>query len=281
MRIGYRLRKRLSLAFGLVGMAFYLVVILFPIYWMFLTAIKPASELYLPVPTLWSKNPTLDNIRHLFVYIPYLRLYANTLYIAGSSTIIALAVASLTGYSLSRLRHPGRDFLSSAVFFAYLVPTTMILVPTYILLARLKLQESLTCIVLTTLAGSIPFSVWMLKGYFTTIPAELEDAARVDGCTRIQGLVKIIFPVAAPGMVACAVFTFTAAWHQYLWPLILNNKRELWTLAVGLANMMFSDVFLWGEIMGGALLMSIPVIVLYFVGQRFVVTGLTTGAVKG
>jgi multiple sugar transport system permease protein len=281
MRLGYRAQRRLSRALSSVAMGIYLLMTLFPIYWMLLTAIKPSGELYVKVPTLWTPNPTMANLQHLFVYIPYLKMARNTFFVAFASTAIAVVVASLTGYSLSRLRFPGRDFLASAVFFTYLIPTTMILIPTYVLFARLHLLESLTGLVLTSLAAGTPFSVWMLKGYFATIPGELEDAARVDGSTRMQALYLIILPLAAPGMVACAIFTFTSAWQQYLWPLVLNNKRDLWTLAVGLASMMVNDVFLWGEIMGGAFLMGLPVLVLYFLGQRFLVGGLTAGAVKG
>jgi len=127
----------------------------------------------------------------------------------------------------------------------------------------------------------LPFSVWMLKGYFTTIPAELEQAALIDGCNRVQALYKVILPLAAPGIVSCAIFTFTLSWNQFMLPMIFNNTEKLWTLPVGLAGLVYGDVFLWGEIMSGAFLMSIPVLLLYVLGQRFVVTGLTAGAVKG
>ncbi|OGO06046.1 MAG: hypothetical protein A2Y73_03665 [Chloroflexi bacterium RBG_13_56_8] len=279
--ISYRMRERLFKVFASLSMLLVLLVVLFPIYWMLLTGVKPSRELYLPQPTFWTQHPTLDHLFSLFRRTPYLIQLRNTALVAVIGTTVAITVASLGGYSLSRLRYKGRDFMASAIFFTYLVPGTLTLIPLYILFSRLGLLNSLYCLMLTTLAGGTPFAIWMLKGYFTGIPTELEDAALIDGCTRLQALRKVILPIAAPGIVACGVFAFTGAWNEYMMPMILNNKEELWTLAVGLAGLVYGDVFLWGEIMIGAFLMSIPVLILYMVGQRFVVTGLTAGAVKG
>lgn len=279
--ISYRMRERLfgvlmSLSVGLV-----LLVVLLPIYWMLLTGVKPKGELYRIEPTFWTRNPTLDHLRSLFERTPFLIQLRNTALVSVVGCTVAIMVSTLGAYSLSRLRYAGRDLMANAIFFTYLVPGTLTLIPLYILLRDLHLLNTLYCLMLTTLGGGTPFSIWMLKGYFTTIPMELEDAALIDGCTRLQALYKVILPIAAPGIVACGIFAFTGAWNQYLMPMILNNKEELWTLAVGLAGLVYGDVFLWGEIMIGAFLMSIPILILYFVGQRFIVTGLTAGAVKG
>lgn len=279
--ISYRTRERLFRGLTFLSLGLVLLVVLFPIYWMLLTGIKPRGEMYLPEPTLWTKHPTLDNLHGLFYRTPFAIQLRNTALVSVVATMLAITVASLAGYSLSRLRFPGRDFMASAIFFTYLIPGTMTLIPLYIFLSRLGLLNSLYCLVLTSLAGGTPFSIWMLKGYFTSIPMDLEDAALIDGCTRLQALAKVILPIAAPGIVACGIFTFTISWNQYMMPMILNNKEELWTLAVGLAGLVYGDVFLWGEIMIGAFLMSIPVLLLYVLGQRFVVSGLTAGAVKG
>jgi len=279
--MSYRMRERLFRGLILLSLGLVLLVVLFPIYWMLLTGIKPRGELYLPEPTLWTRRPTLDNLRGLFYRTPFLVQLRNTVVVSGVATAVAILVASLAGYSLSRLHYPGRDFMASAIFFTYLIPGSMTLIPLYIFLSRLGLLNSLYCLMLTSLAGGTPFSIWMLKGYFTSIPMELEDAALIDGCTRLQALYRVILPIAAPGIVACGIFTFTLSWNQYLMPMILNNKEELWTLAVGLAGLVYGDVFLWGEIMIGAFLMSLPVLLLYVLAQRFVVTGLTAGAVKG
>ncbi len=279
--IGYRMEKRIMHWLVLVGVAVVLVVVLFPIYWMLLTGIKPKSELYLPEPTLWTSNPTLDNLNSLFNRTPFPIQFRNSLFVATTTTVISIVVSSLAGYSLSRLHYPGRDFFSSAIFFIYLIPGMMTLIPLYVFLSRLGLLNTLYSLILAYLAFSIPFAVWVLKGYFTTIPVEMEDAALVDGCTRLQALYKVILPLAAPGIVACAIFAFTLSWNEYLLAMLFNNSSDLWTLPVGLAGLVYGDVFLWGEIMIGAFLMSLPVLVLYVMAQRFVVTGLTAGAVKG
>lgn len=279
--IGYRMQNRIMHWLVLLGIAVVLVVVLFPIYWMLLTGIKPKSEIYLPIPTLWTSNPTLDNMRSLFDRTPFPIQMRNSLYVSTVTTVIAIVVSSLAGYSLSRLHYPGRDFFSSAIFFIYLIPGMMTLIPLYVFLSRLGLLNTLYSLILAYLAASIPFAIWTLKGYFTTIPTEMEDAALVDGCTRLQALYKVILPLAAPGIVACAIFAFTLSWNEYLLAMLFINSREMWTLPVGLAGLVYGDVFLWGEIMIGAFLMSLPVLVLYVAAQRFVVTGLTAGAVKG
>jgi multiple sugar transport system permease protein len=279
--IGYRTEQRLVRGVHALLMLIVLVVVLFPIYWMLLTGIKPKSELYLPDPLLYTLNPTLDNMRSLFARTPFLTQLRNSLAVSTVATSVTLVVGALAGYSVSRLRFPGRDFFASAIFFVYLIPGILTLIPLYVLMSQLHLLNSLYGLMLAYLGGTVPFAIWVLKGYFTTIPYEMEDAALVDGCTRLEALYRVILPLAAPGLVACAIFAYTLSWNEYLLAMLFNNTKTLWTLPVGLAGLVYGDVFLWGEIMIGAFLMSIPVLVLYVLAQRFVVTGLTAGAVKG
>ena len=279
--IGYRTEKHLVRGFQALSLILVLVVVLFPIYWMLLTGIKPKSELYLPDPMLYTLNPTLDNARSLFRRTPFLIQLKNSLAVSTVTTSITIIVGTLAGYSLSRLRYPGRNIFASGIFFVYLIPGILTLIPLYVLMARLGMLNSLHGLMLAYLGGSIPFAIWVLKGYFTTIPSEMEDAALVDGCTRLEALIRVILPLAAPGLVACAIFAFTLSWNEYLLAMLFNNTKDLWTLPVGLAGLVYGDVFLWGEIMIGAFFMSIPVLVLYVLAQRFVVAGLTAGAVKG
>jgi multiple sugar transport system permease protein len=279
--IGYRMEKRIVRGFHTFSILLVLLVVLFPIYWMLLTGIRPKGELYLPDPTLWTAHPTLENARSLFARTPFLTQLRNSLTVSTVTTSITIAVGALAGYSISRLRYPGRDFFASAIFFIYLIPGILTLIPLYVFLSRLGLLNTLYSLMLAYLAGTIPFAIWVLKGYFSTIPSEMEDAALVDGCTRLEALVRVILPLAAPGLVACAIFAFTLSWNEYLLAMLFNNTKDLWTLPVGLAGLVYGDVFLWGEIMIGAFLMSIPVLILYVLAQRFVVTGLTAGAVKG
>ena len=281
MKLGMRAEKRLSKVVLWVLLAIILVIVLFPIYWMLLTGIKPNTELYLPEPTLWTANPTLDHMFNLFKITPYGVQARNSIVVASVTTTLAILVSMLAGYSLSRLHYRGRDVMASAIFFVYLIPGTLTIIPLYVFMNQLGLLNSLAVLIVASLAFTIPFCTWMLKGYFTTIPMELEDAALIDGCTRLQALFHVILPLAAPGIVASGIFAFTLSWNEFLLPLLFNNKHELWTLPVGIQTLIYGDVYMWGEIMMGAFLMSIPVLILYTVSQRYVVTGLTSGAVKG
>lgn len=281
MRVGLRMEKRLSKLVVFFFLVIVLLVVLFPIYWMLLTGLKPNKELYLPEPTLWTPNPTLEHLFNLFERTAYATQAGNSLFVSSVTTSLAIVVSVLSGYSLSRLHYRGRDIMASVIFFVYLIPGTLTLIPLYVFMNQLGLLNSLTVLILASLGGTIPFCTWSLKGYFTTIPIELEDAAVVDGCNRLQALYHVILPLAAPGIVASGIFAFTLSWNEFLLPLLFNNRHELWTLPVGLQTLIYGDVFMWGEIMMGAFLMSIPVLILYVTSQRFVVSGLTAGAVKG
>ena len=206
---------------------------------------------------------------------------SNTTLVSESSTIFSVTVATLAAYSLSRLRYPGRNTLSSAVFFVYLFPSTLLFIPMFIVLNSLHMLDWLPALVAVYLTFSVPFSIWLLKAYFLTIPRELEDAALVDGATRWQSLVFIVMPLAMPGIAVACIYSFTLAWNEYLYAFTLLSDQSRFTLATGLTKLIFGDVFLWGMIMAGGVLMSAPLLILYFVAQRYIVAGLSAGAVKG
>jgi multiple sugar transport system permease protein len=280
MTMGNRARQRYQSVLVYLSLALVLLIVLFPIYWMVITALKTESEITRRVPTFIPESPTLANAFNLFARQAVPQQMLNSLMIASGVTIVALLVSSMGSYSVSRLRYPGRDFLAGAVFFTYLVPGSLMLIPLYTLFAGLGLLNSQLGIGLAYMSFAIPFSTWMLKGYFGNIPKELEEAALVDGCTRLRALFQVILPLAAPGMVASAIFCFTLSWNEFMVAFVFNNKKELMTFPVGLASLIYGDRFLWGQIMTGATLMSAPVLVLYFLAQRYIVTGLTAGAVK-
>jgi multiple sugar transport system permease protein len=279
-QLGNRARKRYQMIMTYGLLAVVLLVVLFPIYWMLITAVKSESEITRRVPTFFPENPTFVNAMDLFTRSPVPQQMLNSLLIASCVTIVALLVSSMGSYSVSRLRYPGRDFLAASVFFSYLVPGSLMLIPLYTLFAQLGLLNSQFGVGLAYMSFAIPFSTWMLKGYFGNIPKDLEEAALVDGCNRLRALALVILPLAAPGMVASAIFCFTLSWNEFMVAFVFINKRELLTFPVGLASLIYGDRFLWGQIMTGATLMSAPVLVLYFMAQRFIVSGLTAGAVK-
>jgi multiple sugar transport system permease protein len=268
-------------ASGWVLLAVVLLIALFPPYFMTITAFHPPNLSFARTPTLFSTDLTLRAFTDLFEKYPYMTWMSNTVVVSVSSTIFSVTVATLAAYSLSRLRYPGRGTLSSAVFFVYLFPSTLLFIPIYIVLNSLHLLDWLPALVAVYLTFSVPFSIWLLKAYFLTIPRELEDAALVDGATRWQSLVLVILPLATPGVAVACIYSFTLAWNEYLYAFTLLSDDAKFTLAPGLTKLIFGDVFLWGMIMAGGVLMSAPLLVLYFVAQRYIVAGLSAGAVKG
>jgi multiple sugar transport system permease protein len=268
-------------ASGWVLLAVVLLIALFPPYFMTITAFHPPNLSFARTPTLFSTDLTLRAFTDLFEKYPYMTWMSNTVVVSVSSTIFSVTVATLAAYSLSRLRYPGRGTLSSAVFFVYLFPSTLLFIPIFIVLNSLHLLDWLPALVAVYLTFSVPFSIWLLKAYFLTIPRELEDAALVDGATRWQSLVLVILPLATPGVAVACIYSFTLAWNEYLYAFTLLSDDAKFTLAPGLTKLIFGDVFLWGMIMAGGVLMSAPLLVLYFVAQRYIVAGLSAGAVKG
>jgi multiple sugar transport system permease protein len=266
---------------GVLILAFVLLVALFPPYFMVITALHPPTLSFNRTPTLFSTDLTLRAFTDLFEKYPYVTWMTNTAIVSVASTIFSVTVATLAAYSLSRLRYPGRGVLSSAVFFVYLFPSTLLFIPIFIVLNSLHLLDWLPALVAVYLTFAVPFSIWLLKAYFLTIPRELEDAALVDGATRWQSLVLIVMPLATPGIAVACIYSFTLAWNEYLYAFTLLSDQAKFTLAPGLTKLIFGDVYLWGMIMAGGVLMSAPLLVLYFIAQRYIVAGLSAGAVKG
>jgi multiple sugar transport system permease protein len=266
---------------GWVLLALVLLIALFPVYFMGITAFHPPTLSFGSKPTLFSVDLTLKAFQDLLRQYPFMNWLRNTFLVSICSTILSVTFSTFAAYSLSRLRYPGRRWLSNGVFLVYLFPSTLLFIPIYILLSDLKMLDNFFGLVAVYLTFTIPFCVWLLKAYFLNIPMELEDAAMVDGATRFQSMVKVVMPLATPGIAAASVYAFTLSWNEYLYAFTLLSDSDKFTLAPGLTKLIFGDVFLWGLIMAGGVLMSIPVLLIYFFAQRYIVAGLAAGAVKG
>jgi len=205
----------------------------------------------------------------------------NSVFVGVASSAIALVIGTLAAYSLARLRFFGSNALARSVLFMYLVPSSLLFIPLYLIIANLGLLNSLWALILTYQTFNVPFCTWMLLGYFRTIPMELEDAARIDGCSRLGVLGRIILPLSAPGLVTAFIFSFTNSWNEFLYAAVMATRSELKTIPVGLYSFQIADILLWGQLMAAAILATAPVLVLYMLVQRFVVQGLTAGSVKG
>lgn len=256
------------------------VLILFPIYWMVTISLKLPREIY-RLPSLFPQNPTLENYRELLVDRGFLVNIRNSTIVASAVTIASLGMSSLAAFSMVRFRYKFKGLAGRLILFAYLTPSSLLFIPLSVIVARLGLGDELYGLVIVYLTFSVPLSTWLLIGYFKGVPAELEEQAMVDGATRLGALVRILLPLSLPGLVAVGIFTFTAAWNELLLALIFITSESKRTVPLGLQYLITGDVFLWGPIMAGAVLSALPVVLLYFVAQRYMVSGLTAGSVKG
>ncbi|MCX7380637.1 MAG: carbohydrate ABC transporter permease [Alphaproteobacteria bacterium] len=264
--------------YAVLGIA--VLIVLFPVYWMIITSLKLPREIY-RTPALWPQVFTLNNYRQLLDDKGFLDNILNSLIVASAVTVISLAVSSIAAYSMVRFRTRFRGVIGRLILFAYLTPTSLLFIPLSILMARLQLGNSLYGLVLVYLTFSLPLSTWLLQGYFRSVPRALEEQGMIDGLTRLGALIRIVLPLSVPGLAAVAIFTFTGAWNELLLALVLITSESARTAPLGLNYLITSDVLPWGPLMAGAVLSSLPLMLLYFVAQRFMVQGLAAGSVKG
>jgi multiple sugar transport system permease protein len=260
--------------------------LLFPFYWMLVTSVRPDRELYRPwmapnYTPFWTSHPTLEHITNLLTGTLFLRWMANTLFIACVSTLISLFCGILAGYALSRLKFRFAGALGTGIFITYLVPQTLLFIPLADIIRNFQLGDTPWALILTYPTFLIPFCTWLLMGYFKAIPRELEECARIDGATRWNAMLYIIFPIAVPGILSAGIFAFTLSWNEYVYALVFLSSAEEKTVSVGVASdLVRGDVFYWGQLMAAALLGSIPVAFVYSFFVEYYVAGLT-GSVKG
>jgi multiple sugar transport system permease protein len=260
-------------------LAVFVIMVAVPLFWMVSTAIKTNKELYEDFSYI-PQRPTLENFVRVIVREKLLTNIRNSFSVAMITTLITVTVSSLAAYSIVRYRYPGREWIGRLILFKYLLPSAMLFVPLYVIVTALGLGNTQQGLILTYLTFTIPFCTWMLMGYFRGMPVELEEQAMVDGCTKLGAMLRILLPLSAPGLVASAIFSFTLAWNEFLLALVITMDQSTMTVPIKLSMMVVGDQYIWGQLMAGAVLASIPVGILYFIGQRFVVQGLAAGAVK-
>jgi multiple sugar transport system permease protein len=264
----------------------FVIVTLFPFYYMAVTSIRPDREMYIPwnrpnFAPFWTLKPTLEHFALLFRETLFARWLLNTLVISILSTAIALFCGLLAAYALARLRFPMGGTLGSSIFVTYLVPQTLLFIPLGEVIRSFRLSDSLWALIFTYPTFLIPFCTWLLMGYFRTIPKELEECAQIDGATRIQAMIRIVFPVAMPGILSAGIFAFTHAWNEFIYALVFLSSATNKSVPVGVVSeLVRGDTFFWGPLMAGALLGSVPVAFIYsFFVEQYV--SAMTGAVKG
>ena len=266
------------LSYAALGAA--VLLVLFPIYWMVITSLKLPREI-LRVPSLWPQTFTLSNFEKLLSDGSFLLSIRNSLIVSTIVTLISVIISSFAAYSMVRFRYRFRGVIGRLILFAYRTPGSLLFIPLSIVMAQLQLGNSLVGLILVYLTFSLPLSTWLLQGYFRGVPRELEEQGMIDGLTRFGALVRIVLPLSAPGLAAVSIFTFTGAWNELLFALVLTTSESVRTAPLALNYLSTSDVLPWGPLMAGSVIASVPLMILYFVAQRFMVAGMTEGGVKG
>jgi len=259
----------------------FLFVLLFPFYWMVVTSFKPDNELLSRDGNpFWVVHPTLVHIKKLLFDTDYPNWLWNTVLVSVVSTFLSIFCSVLAAYAIERLRFRGSRYVGMSIFLAYLVPPSILFIPLAAMVYKLNLFDTRLALILTYPTFLIPFCTWLLMGYFKSIPFELEECALIDGATRLQILIKIILPLAVPGLISAGIFAFTLSWNEFIYALTFISSSEVKTVSVAVVTeLVEGDVYHWGSLMAGALFGSLPVAILYSFFVEYYVSGLT-GAVK-
>jgi multiple sugar transport system permease protein len=266
-----------------IPLLLYSVFLLFPFAWMLIVSIKP-DQLLLDtrINPFAIVSPTLENYRFLLRETEFPRWIWNTLVVTVGATALSLFCSILIGYALGRFRFRGGNTLGIAIFLLYLVPPTLLFIPLSQIVSRFGLYNSYWALILVYPTFLIPFASWLLMGYFRTISRELEDAALVDGATRLQAMTRIVLPLAIPGVLSAGIFCFTLAWNEFLYALVFMGSGDMKTVPVGVvSDLIRADLYFWGSLMAAGLLGSVPVAIAYAFLVDHYVSGLTAGATKG
>jgi multiple sugar transport system permease protein len=254
-------------------------VVVAPFFWLVLCSLKPKAQLFNVGFT--PSTLTIANYVSLFTRTEIASFLWNSTLVAAAVTGVTALFATLGAYSLVFFRYKGREFIGRIILLTYMFPGVVIIVPCYNVMSFLRLTNSLFGVMLVELVLTIPFSVWMLRGFFMEIPRELEEAAIIDGCSKMQALWHVVLPLARPGIIAVAVFSFIFSWNEYLFPLVLINNESGKTLPLGVAGFMGRLYVEWGPLLASAVISTIPILILFTILQRFLIKGIMAGAVKG
>jgi multiple sugar transport system permease protein len=261
----------------------FLVFALFPFYHMTLTSLKQDRELYdrQAVPLLIQQGPTLEHYSKLLWDSAFLTWTKNSLLVTILATTVSVVLGTIAAYALARLKFFGVGTFGTGIFVTYLVPTSLLFLPLAQVVNWIGLADSKWALVVTYPTFLVPFTTWLLMGYFRTVPKEVEECAMVDGATRVQALMRIVLPIAIPGLVCAVLFAFTLSWNEFIYALTFTSSSDQITASVGVTSELIrGDIYFWGQLMAGAVLGSVPIVILYVFFLDYYVSGLTAGAVK-
>lgn len=261
-------------------LAIMVIIALFPVYWIFVTSLKTNAEIYSLVPSMWPKEPTTSGYTDLIEKTDFLLWLKNSAIISIVVSVFSVSLSAIAAYGLARFQFRGSRLIGSSILVAYLLPPTLLFIPLYVLLTQVRLTGSILSLMLVYPTITMPYATWVLTTYFRGLPPDFEEAAMIDGCSRMQALRYVTLPLASPGVIATFIFSFTLCWSEFLYALVIADSSSL-TVPVGLSGLIIADVFRWNEIMAGAIITSVPVVILYTAASKYIVSGLTLGGTKG
>ncbi len=258
------------------------ILMVFPLIWMVLTSIKPQSELFVFPIKLLPEHVTFEHYERLLEDTPFLSYFWNSVVLSVATTVVVMVVATLGGYSLARFKYRGRETIAIAVLCTYLMPSVVLIIPLYLMMVKLGLENTLTSLVISYTTFALPYALWLLRSFMAGIPEDLEAAALVDGASRLGAFMDVILPQALPGMISTALFTFILAWNEYLYALVMVNTDETRPLTTGVMNMLVSSFNIeWSLLMAASVMMSVPLLLFFAFLQRYLTSGFGAGGVKG
>lgn len=253
----------------------------FPFFWMVSTSFKPLQEIFLFPPNFFPTEFTLKNFERLFEQTRFLTYFKNSVFVSFTTVVLTMTIGSAGAYSLTRFKFYGREKIAGLILFSYMFAPIMIVIPFYVLIKKIGLANTHAALIMAYTAFCLPFSLWLLRAFFQSIPLALEKAALIDGASRLEAVVYVVLPLALPGIIATSIFTFILAWNDYIFVRILITSDELKTLSVGIADLYNATVIDWGMIMSGSMLITVPVLVFFVFVQRYLIAGWGAGAMKG
>ncbi|MGI6149608.1 MAG: carbohydrate ABC transporter permease [Limnochordia bacterium] len=257
------------------------VVLVFPMYWILVTAVSPRGRLLAYPPNFLAVlHPRLENFARVFRETSLVRWFLNSVKITGLTIGVSIPTAIMAGYSLSRSFSRGISMVGSFLLIARMLPAALLMIPLYIIFQRVGLLNKHISVVIANVSFIVPFTTWMLKGYFDSIPISLEEAALVDGATLTQALFKVVLPLAKPGLAATTVYAAILSWSDFVFANTLLSRVDNWTLPVGIASFQQQNLVVWNDMMAVSFLSIVPIMVLFTILQKHLISGLTAGAIK-
>lgn len=277
----WRFQSLSTRGFLYIGAALLIIQAAFPFFWMVSTSLKPPPEVFAHPPSFIPHQATWDNFHRLFTATNFLTYFWNSVKVSGLTVLLTMVVSSAGAYSLTRYQYRGREKMAGLILCTYMFAPIMIVIPFFILAKKVGIENTHFVLVLAFTSFCLPFTLWLMRAFFKTIPVQLEEAALVDGADRVRAVIYVVMPLALPGIIATSIFTFILAWNDYIFTRILITSDELKTLPVGVQDLFHAALIDWGLIMSAGMMITIPALLFFVTVQRYLIRGWGAGAVKG